>query len=290
MDTIANFLKDLVLDMVETNLNTLYTVLYMGFKQVKDDITVTPKEWLGGTAWDYMEQVHSNVMVPIGALILTFILVVELHHIVIERNAMKDIHIPELFMYFFKMAIGLIIVLKAPDIVLGIFDIGNWAVVKTIGIIPMTMSNPADMAAAVRQNLSANCNLGTCVGFWLTVSISTWIAIAINIIAMVIVYGRLMQMTMYASVSSVPLSTFMNKDWNVGQNYIKNLFALAFQGFLIVFIVGVFSIVMSNPQIDTGGDILDLTMSIMGHIGWGVLLCMMLIKTNTITQSIFGAH
>ena len=290
MDLVEIFLKQIVLNMVESDFEEVFEIMNRGLTNVTNDMTITPSSWLGGSVWGFMEQIYSNVMIPVAALILTFILTVEIYHVVIERNAMKEIEMSALFMIFFKLIFGILIVSHASVIVSGLFDIGNWAVEQTMGIVPIAVNGPSGMAAQLKNNLDTRYGLGPIFGFWFTLSITKLIAHAINIIARVVVYGRLLQMVLYACFSPVPLATFMNKDWNVGQNYIKSLLALAFQGFLIVFIFGVYSIVVATPNINVTGGLADISVSFVGHIGWGVLLCMSLTKTNSITQSIFGAH
>lgn len=84
----------------------------------------------------------------------------------------------------------------------------------------------------------------------------------------------------------IPLATMTNRDWSsTGQNYLKSLFALAFQAFLIMVCVGIYSVLVQS--IATSGDISGAIWSCMGYT---VLLCFALFKTGSLSKSLFGAH
>ena len=70
-----------------------------------------------------------------------------------------------------------------------------------------------------------------------------------------------------------------------GQNYLKSLFALAFQAFLIMVCVGIYSVLVQG--IATDG---DLSGAIWACMGYTVLLCFALFKTGSLSKSLFGAH
>ena len=50
-----------------------------------------------------------------------------------------------------------------------------------------------------------------------------------------------------ASIGPIPLATMTNRDWSsTGQNYLKSLFALGFQGFLIMICVGIYAVLVNS--------------------------------------------
>ncbi len=84
----------------------------------------------------------------------------------------------------------------------------------------------------------------------------------------------------------IPLATMTNRDWShTGQNYLKSLFALAFQAFLIMVCVGIYSVLVQS--IATDGNISGAIWACMGYT---VLLCFALFKTGSLSKSLFGAH
>ena len=72
---------------------------------------------------------------------------------------------------------------------------------------------------------------------------------------------------------------------HMGQNYLKCLFALGFQGFLILICVAIYAVLIQSVAIS--GDAIN---SIWSIVGYTVLLCFSLFKTSSVTKSVLGAH
>ena len=85
------------------------------------------------------------------------------------------------------------------------------------------------------------------------------------------------------SLAPLPVATLSNRKLgSMGQNYLKSLFAVGFQGMLILVCVAIYAVLIQG--IATGGDPIG---AIWGAVGYTVLLCFMLFKTGTISKSIF---
>ena len=70
---------------------------------------------------------------------------------------------------------------------------------------------------------------------------------ALSICIMLVIYGRMIEVYLTTSVGPIPLATMTNRDWShTGQNYLKSLFALAFQAFLIMVCVGIYSVLVQS--------------------------------------------
>ena len=66
--------------------------------------------------------------------------------------------------------------------------------------------------------------------------------LALSAIIFVIVYGRMVEIYLMVSLAPIPFATFGNHEQShTGQNYLRSLFALGFQGFLIMICVGTVS-------------------------------------------------
>ena len=88
------------------------------------------------------------------------------------------------------------------------------------------------------------------------------------------------------SIAPIPMATMVNKDGgNMGQNYLRSLFALAFQAFLIIVCVAIYAALVENLAIHT-----DVSKAIWTCMGYTVLLCFTLFKTGSMAKSIFSAH
>jgi len=96
----------------------------------------------------------------------------------------------------------------------------------------------------------------------------------------------MIEIYLYCSVAPIPFATMTNREWgNIGTNYIRSMVALAFQGFFIMVIVGIYSVLVKD--LSTATDLHDVVMKIGAY---SVILCLSLFKTSSISKSIFNAH
>ena len=102
----------------------------------------------------------------------------------------------------------------------------------------------------------------------------------------VIVYARMIEIYLMVSLAPIPFSTFGNKEQSMmGQNYVRSLFALAFQGFLIMVCIGIYAVLIQSVAMTD-----DIIGSLWGIVGYTVLLCFTLFKTGSVAKSILHAH
>ena len=88
------------------------------------------------------------------------------------------------------------------------------------------------------------------------------------------------------SLAPIPFATVSNRETShVGQNYFRSLFAVGFQGFLIMVCIAIYAVLIQSIAVD--GDPMG---AIWGCVGYTVLLCFTLFKTGSLSKSIFGAH
>ena len=98
--------------------------------------------------------------------------------------------------------------------------------------------------------------------------------------------GRMIEIYMITSVAPIPMATMVNREWGqMGQNYLRSLFALGFQAFLIMVCVGIYAVLVQNISVDS-----DVSTALWTCIGYTVLLCFTLFKSSSVAKSIFNAH
>jgi len=99
-----------------------------------------------------------------------------------------------------------------------------------------------------------------------------------------IIYGRMIEIYFVTSIGPIPLAAMANREWgNMGQNYIRSLFALAFQAFLIMVCVGIYAVLVQGIAENT-----DFIAAVWAAMGYTVLLCFTLFKTGTLSKSVFS--
>ncbi len=63
----------------------------------------------------------------------------------------------------------------------------------------------------------------------------------------------MIEIYLYCSVSPIPFATMTNREWGqIGNNYLKALFALGFQGFLIMICVGIYAVLVGSMIVADG--------------------------------------
>ena len=88
------------------------------------------------------------------------------------------------------------------------------------------------------------------------------------------------------SLAPIPVATLSNREvGGMGQNYLKSLFALGFQGFLIIICVGIYAVLIQSISFTS-----DIVGSLWGVVGYTVLLVFTLFKTGGLARSILNAH
>ena len=186
----------------------------------------------------------------------------------------------------FKSATAILLVTNAWNIVMGVFDMAQSVVSQASGIIGSDASIDISTVMGDMESRLMEMDLGPLIGLWVQsmfIGVTMW---AMYICIFIVIYGRMVEIYLVTSVAPIPMAAMMGKEWGgMGQNYLRSLFAVGFQGLLILVCVGIYAVLIQG--IATGGDPIG---AIWGTVGYTVLLCFMLFKTGGIAQRIFGAH
>jgi len=225
------------------------------------------------------------VILPIAGLILTFVATYELIQLIIEKNNLHDLDYWIFFKWIFKTAAAILILSNTFNIVMAVFDMSQSVIANAAGLV----RGSTDISASMLDNLEATLEameVGPLLGLWLQSFLIHITMLALNIIIFVIVYGRMIEIYLLTSLAPIPVATLSNREiGSMGQNYIKSLFAVGFQGLLILVCVAIYAVLVQG--IATSGDPIG---AIWSCIGYTVLLCFTLFKTGSVAKSIFGAH
>ena len=129
--------------------------------------------------------------------------------------------------------------------------------------------------------------LGPLLGLWvqsLLIGVTMW---ALTICIFIVIYGRMIEIYLVTSVAPIPMAAMMNRDMGggMGQNYLRSLFALGFQAFLIVVCVAIYAVLVQNIATEE-----DIITAIWTCVGYTVLLCFTLFKTGGLSKALFQAH
>ena len=285
LDKLDEWLRGLLADGIKGNLTGMFDSVNTEVGEIAGQVGMTPQAWNGGV-FSMIQNLSETVIVPIAGVILTFVMCYELIQLVTERNNLHDIDTWMFFKWVFKTFCALLIVTNTWNIVMGIFDVAQNVVNASAGVI---IGDTSVDIGSVISNLDAQIEAlptGELFGLWFQ---SIFVGLTMNILSiciMLVVYGRMIEVYLTTSVGPIPLATMTNRDWGTtGQNYLRSLFALGFQAFLIMVCVGIYSVLVQSIGVGS-----DVSAAIWTCMGYTILLCFALFKTGSLSKSLFGAH
>ena len=284
-DKITEWLKGLLVSGIISNLSGLFDSINTRVADVASTVGKTPQAW-NGSIFNMIRNLSENVVVPIAGIILTFVMCLELIQLLIDRNNMHDFETFIFFKWIIKTFAAVTIVTNTWNIVMGVFDLAQHVVNEAAGVI---IGDTALDVASLMTNMEAELNamdIGPLFGLWFQSSLMGIIAWALSICIFIIVYGRMIEIYMVTSIAPIPMATMANREWGqMGQNYLRSLFALGFQAFLIMVCVGIYAVLIKSISIGS-----DVTAALWTCLGYTVLLCFTLFKSSSVAKSIFNAH
>lgn len=285
IDAITEWLKELLISGILSNLSGLFDSVNTRVGEITTQVGLTPQAW-NGSIFNMVRNLSNTVILPIAGVILTIVMTLELIQMLTERNNLNDVDTWMFFKWIFKSACAVLIVSNTWNIVMGVFDLTQGVVNSASGVI--VGSTSIDFAAIVTDletQLEAM-ELGPLLGLWVQsffVGITMW---ALSICIFIVIYGRMIEIYLVTSVAPIPMAAMLGKEFGgMGQNYLRSLFALGFQAFLIMVCVGIYAVLVRN--IAFSGDVVA---SIWSCVGYTVLLCFTLFKTGSLAKGVFSAH
>ena len=285
LDKLDEWIRGLLTEGIIGNLSGMFNTVNTKVGEIAGEVGQTPLSW-NSSVYSMIRNISETVIVPIAGVILTFVMCYELIQLVTEKNNMHDVDGWMFFKWIFKTFCAVMIVTNTWNIVMGIFDIGQSVVNRSAGVIIGDTALDVNTVIGNIESRLETLGTGELFGLWFQSIFVGLTMNALSICIMLVIYGRMIEVYLTTSVGPIPLATMTNRDWgHTGQNYLKSLFALAFQAFLIMVCVGIYSVLVRN--IGTTGDISGAIWACMGYT---VLLCFALFKTGSLSKSLFGAH
>ena len=283
-DWLTDWLKELLIDGIMGNLSGLFDTVNTRVGEISVQVGTSPAAWNAGV-FSLIRQLSETVVLPIAGLILTFVATYELIQMLIERNNLHDIDYWIFFKWVFKTACAILLLSNTFNIVMAVFDVSQSVIASAAGLVQGSTDVSADMLTGLETTLEGM-DLGPLLGLFMQSMLIKIAMPVMSIVIFVITYGRMLEIYLLTSLAPIPVATLSNRELGgTGQNYLRSLFAVGFQGLLILVCVAIYAVLIQN--IATGGDPIG---AIWGAMGYTVLLTFMLFKTGSIAKSVFGAH
>ena len=284
-DKVTEWLKELLIGSIMSNLTGLFDNVNRQVAGIADNVGATPQAWNGGV-FGMIRNLSDNVILPIAGVILALVATLELIQMIVDRNNMHDMDTFMLAKWVFKTACAVVIVTNTWNIVMAVFDVAQSVVSRASGLVIADTDIRIDSVIVGLEAKLAEMELGALFGLWVQsmfVGFTMW---ALAICIFIITYGRMIEIYLVTSVAPIPMATRANREWGqMGQNYLRSLFALGFQAFLIIICVAIYAILVRGIAVES-----DVSTAIWTCMGYTVLLCFTLFKTSSLARSIFHAH
>lgn len=284
-DKVTEWLKELLVGSIMSNLTGLFDNVNRQVAGIADNVGATPQAWNGGV-FGMIRNLSDNVILPIAGVILALVATLELIQMIVDRNNMHDMDTFMLAKWVFKTACAVVIVTNTWNIVMAVFDVAQSVVSRASGLVIADTDIRIDSVIVGLEAKLAEMELGALFGLWVQsmfVGFTMW---ALAICIFIITYGRMIEIYLVTSVAPIPMATMVNREWGqMGQNYLRSLFALGFQAFLIIICVAIYAILVRGIAVES-----DVFTAIWTCMGYTVLLCFTLFKTSSLARSIFHAH
>ena len=285
LDKIAEWLKELLIEGITSNLSGMFDTVNTKVSEIAGQVGQTPSAFNGGV-FNMIKSLSDNVVIPIAGIILTFVMTYELIQMIVDKNNMHDLDTWMFFKWVFKTFVAVTIVTNTWNIIMGIFDVSQHVVNNAAGIISTNANIDTTTAIGDIATQLETMEIGELLGLWFQ---SMFVGVTMNILSIcifLVVYGRMIEIYLVTSVGPIPLATMANREWGqTGQNYLRSIFALGFQAFMIMVCVGIYAVMVQGIS-NTG----NLSTAIWSTMGYTVLLCYTLFKTGSVSKSVFGAH
>ncbi len=284
-ESITNWIKETLVGGIMDNITGMFDSVNTKVGEIAGQVGATPQGW-NSSVYNMIRTLSDNVILPIAGVILAFVMTLEIIQLITDKNNMHDVDTWMFFKWIFKTACAVLIVSNTWNIVMGVFDVAQNVISSSAGIIiGNTSLTLTDNIADFEARLMAM-DIGPLLGLWLQsfiVGIAMW---ALTICIFLISYGRMIEIYCVTSIAPIPMATLANREWGqMGQNYLRSLFALGFQGFLIIICVAIYAALVQNiVRID------NISTAIWTCMGYAVLLCFTLFKTGSLSKSLFNAH
>ena len=284
LEQIAEWLKEMLVAGTMGFLTGLFDSVNQQVGDVAGQVGMAPEAFAPGV-FSMIRNVSETVIIPIAGMILTFIACYELIQMIIDHNNLANFETWIFFKWVFKTFVAVMLISNTFNITMAVFDVAQHVVNASAGVIAGDTAVDAGALDAMEDTLKAM-ELGPLLGVFMQSLIVQLTMRALSIVIFIIVYGRMIEIYLMTSLAPIPFATFGNREQSqIGQNYLRSLLALGFQGFLIMICIGIYAVLVQTVVFTE-----DIMASIWGVMGYTVLLCFTLFKTGALAKGILNAH
>ncbi|MBQ9304927.1 VirB6/TrbL-like conjugal transfer protein, CD1112 family [Butyrivibrio sp.] len=284
IEAIEEWLRGLLVSGIMSNLNNTFNSVNTQVGAIATEVGTTPASF-SPAVFNMIRNLSENVIMPIAGILLTFIACYELIQLVISHNNLANFETWIFWKWIFKTFVAVTLITNTMNITMAVFDVAQHVISNAGGIISGSTAIDASTLASMESTLETM-EVPALLSIFLQSLIVQFLIYLLSALIFVIVYARMIEIYLMVSLAPIPFATFGNREQSmIGQNYLRSLFALGFQGFLIMVCVGIYAVLIQSVAFTT-----DIIGSLWGVMGYTVLLAFTLFKTGAVAKSVLHAH
>ena len=284
LQSIEDWFRELLVSGIMSNLTNTFDTVNAQVGQIATEVGQTPANF-SPAVYNMIRTLSENVIMPIAGLILTFIACYELIQLVIGHNNLANFETWIFWKWIFKTFVAVTLITNTMNITMAVFDVAQHVVSQAGGLIGGTTAIDGSTLATMQSNLEAM-DIGPLLSILLQSFVVQFLMYLLSALIFVIVYARMIEIYLMVSLAPIPFATFGNREQSmIGQNYLRSLFALGFQGFLIMVCVGIYAVLIQSVAFSS-----EIIGTLWGVMGYTILLAFTLFKTGAVAKSILHAH
>lgn len=291
--SIAYDIKDAIMD----NIMFVFDSFQSEVNIISTIVGQTPQEY-NSTVFGFIKTVQENAVLPIALIILSLVMCHELITMIIDKNNMADCSVADMLKWIFKTTFAIVLLDNSFDFVCAIFELAQHVVNGATSVISTDVTVNFRTAIAeisiYATELTGDTNLGgdgnakwlTLFQLYLLTGVLRFAMLIVTSLIHLIVILRMFEIYMMISLCPIPFSTLGNREFGqMGQHYIKSMFALAFQSFFMILSIGIFGALLSDMSVTSTGDVLQ---GLALATGYCLLLVVSFAKTGSYANRVFG--
>lgn len=284
IEQITDWLRTMLVGGIMHNLTGMFDSVNQQVSSMAGSIGMSPADFSPGI-FSLIQNISETVIMPIAGMILTFVACYELIQMIMQQNNMANFETWIFVKWILKTYIAVLLITNTFQITMAIFDVAQHVVNASGGVISHSTAVDTSALNAMESQMMTM-EIGTLLSIYMQTVV---VQIGTNLLAIavfIIVYGRMIEIYLSVSLAPIPFATLSNREQGqIGQNYLRSLAALGFQGFLMMICIGIYAILIQSITVTE-----DIVASIWGVLGYTVLLAFTLFKTYHLSKSIFNAH
>ena len=283
LEAITDWIKELLIGAITSSLTSMFGDVNDKVGTIAAEVGQTPQAW-NINIFNMIRALSETVILPIAGIVITYVLCAEIIGMVVDKNSMHETDTFMFFKFLFKAWAAIFIVAHTFDITMAVFDLAQHVVSGAAGVISGSTAIDIDAAIAV-MDLEAY-GIPELLLLMIETFLVSFCMKIMSVIITVILYGRMIEIYCACSVAPIPMATMANKEWGqMGNNYLRGLLALGFQGFFLMVCIGIYAVLVNDMIVAT-----NVHTAIFSVAAYTVLLCFAMMKSGALSKSVMNAH